>query len=127
MSGEAKASAKTLSIENITVDTGIDNILERLDKSYLVDTADQLDLDLSAFLDFTWKSTMTVEEYVAGFHVRVDKIASHNLDEKIKGHLMLHQAGLDDQTRNMIVGAASGNYNVSSILAALRQAFRSAS
>ncbi len=40
------------------------------------------------------------------------------------GHLLLRQAGLDMHTRNMIVGASSGKYDVTSISNALGQAYR---
>ncbi len=126
LSGEAKSSAKTLSIAEITANDGVTKILVHLDKSYAVDATDQLDLDLAAFLDYSWRSTLTVEQFIAGFHVRLDKISDLNMDDKLKGHLLLRQAGLDTHTRNMIVGAASGQYDVGSISAALRQAYRGA-
>lgn len=124
LSGEAKASVKTLSIEIICSPEGVLKILEHLDKSYAVDETDKLDTDLAKFLDFTWKKEMTIEEFIAGFHTRLDKIASLNIDDKLKGHLLLRQAGLDNQDRNMIVGAASGKYEVKNIGSALRCAFR---
>ncbi len=99
-------------------------ILEHLDKSYGIEATDQLDSDLAAFLDYTWHQKMGVEQFIAGFHTRLDKIAELNIDTKLKGHLLLRQAGLDTHTRNMIVGAASGKYDASTISNALRQAYR---
>ncbi len=124
LSGEAKASVKTLQIDTICSPEGVPEILEHLDKSYAVDETDKLDTDLATFLDYTWKKSMTIEEFIAGFHTRLDKIASLNMDDKLKGHLLLRQALLDNQDRNMIIGAASGKYEVKHVGAALRSAFR---
>ncbi len=112
LSGEAKASAKTLSVAVITGRDGADKILQHLDKSYAIDATDQLDIDLATFLDYSWKNHMPVEQFIAGFHSRLDRVASLNMDAKLKGHLLLRQAGLDMHTRNMIVGASSGKYDV---------------
>lgn len=64
-------------------------------------------------------------------HCRVphwlDKISTLHLNAKLKGHPLLRQAGLDEHMRNMIIGAASGRYDVISISNSLRQAFRSSS
>jgi len=125
LSGEAKASATSLGTETIFSKTGVTSILEKLDKLYQLDKTDQLDIDLTTFLDYTWKSNFSVEQFIAGFHTRLDKISSLKLDEKLKGHLLLRQAGLDTHSRNMIIGAASGSYDVTSIANSLRQAFRS--
>lgn len=124
LSGEAKSDAKTLGVAAISALDGATQILDHLDKSYGVDSVDQLDIDLANFFEFSWSGNMTVEENIAGFHARIDKIAELALDSKLKGHLLLQQAGLDNNTRNMIVGAASGNYSVDKVSTAMRQAFR---
>lgn len=72
LSGEAKASAKNLGIDTISSQDGATRILEHLNKSYGVDKIDQLDIDLSTFLEYTWRSHMTVEHFIAGFHSRID-------------------------------------------------------
>jgi len=115
LSGEAKASATSLGTETIFSKTGVTSILEKLDKLYQLDKTDQLDIDLTTFLDYTWKSNFSVEQFIAGFHTRLDKISSLKLDEKLKGHLLLRQAGLDTHSRNMIIGAASGSYDVKEV------------
>ena len=107
--GEAKSSAKTIDIKDITSEDGVEYILDQLDKSYGLAKTDLLDLDLADFLDFTWNSKLTIEQFIAGFHTRLDKISDLKMDEKLKGHLLLRQSGLDTHTRNMNVGAASGN------------------
>lgn len=123
LGGEAKASAKTISLENICAADGVERLLKHLDKSYAIDAANQLDADLALFLDYTWKKSMSVEQYIAGFHSRLDKISTLQLDNKLKGHLLLRQAALAPQDRNMLVGAASGSYDVQHLTAALRNAY----
>ncbi len=73
-----------MSVAVITGRDGADNILEHLDKSYAIDATDQLDIDLATFLDFSWKNHMPVEQFIAGFHSRLDRIASLNMDAKQK-------------------------------------------
>ena len=124
LSGEAKASAKTLGVRTISSENGANLILEHLDKSYGVDKVDQMDIDLASFLDFSWHGNMAIEQFIAGFHTRIDKIADLHIDEKLKGHLLLRAAGLDAHMRNIIVGSSAGNYDIKSISGALRQAFR---
>lgn len=83
LSGEAKASAKTLSMETLIADTGVTAILEHLDKSYGLDTTDQLYIDLAAFLDYSWNGRMSVEQFIAGFNARIDKISELQINEKL--------------------------------------------
>ena len=123
LSEEAKASARTLSIEELCSEEGVDLLLEHLDKSFAVDPANQLDSDLATFLDFTWKKTMTVEQYIAGFHSRLDRISSLKMDNKLKGHLLLRQASLETQEKNMVIGAESGNHDITYLSSALRNAY----
>ena len=124
LSGEAKAAVKAIGVDVICSEAGGMKILEQLDKLYGVDSADQLDMDLAEFLDFYWKQPMSVEDYIAGFHSRLDKLSELNMNDKLKGHLLLRQAGLERNTRNRIVSAAAGNYEISKIANALRQAYR---
>lgn len=127
LSGEPKAAAKSIGTKLICGETGAALILEHLDKSYGVDAVDQLDNDLAAFLDYCWKRPMSIEEYIAGFHSRLDKLAELKINDKLKGHLLLRQCGLDPDTRRVIVGASAGNYDIGKISNSLRQAFRDTS
>lgn len=68
---------------------------------------------------------MTVEHFIAGFHSRIDKIADLQIDDKLKGHLLLKAAALDYYTKNIIVGTAAGNFEISCVSSALRQVYRS--
>lgn len=124
LQGEAKTSAKTIKVDVICAEGGVEKILERLDKAYAVDKTNQLDADLADFLDYSWKKELSVEHFISGFHTRVDKISQLNLDDKLKGHLLLRQADLAYNEKHVVVGAASGSYEVQHISAALRNIYR---
>ena len=62
LGGEAKASAKSLGATKIGATDGAYQILDHLQKSYVVDEVDQLDIGLALFFDFNWKENMSIEE-----------------------------------------------------------------
>lgn len=82
-------------------ENGVERLLEYLDKSYAVDTTNQGDKNLFYFLAYTWKRTIIVEQYLDGVHSRLDKIASLNLDHKLKGNLLPRQGSFKVQYKNM--------------------------
>lgn len=125
--GEPKKSAKSVNIDDICSEKGVEKILERLDKSYAIDATSQLDVDLANFLDYHWDKTLSVDQFIAGFHSRLDKISSLCIDEKLKGHLLLRQANLDMHERNIILGSASGQYEAQHITKSIRNSFRTRS
>lgn len=43
---------------------------------------------------------MSIDEYIAGFHSRLDNISDLALDDKLKGHLLFRQAALDSSARS---------------------------
>lgn len=95
LQGEAKTAAKMIEVELICRERGVELILGQLDKTYAVDNTNQLDDDLADFLYYCRKDELSVEHFISGFHARVDKISQLNIDEKLKGHLMLRQAHLE--------------------------------
>lgn len=68
-------------------------------------------------------TNMTVEQYISGFHSRLDKVASLKFDNNLKGHIVLHQAVLPTHEKTMLVGAASGSYDILHLTEELRNAF----
>lgn len=125
LSGEAKASAMTSSIDDFISDKGVNLIIKLLDKLCAVNVSAQLDLDVEAFFEYYWQSDMTFEQFISGFHNRLDAISELQMNDKLKGHLLLGQAKLDAHTKNLIVDAASRSFEVESIATVLRQAYTS--
>ena len=124
LTGEAKTAAKTVPSSEICSDDGVAKILARLDKAYAIDQTNRLDIDLAEFLDYSWNKNLSVEHFISGFHTRVDKISELNLNDKLKGHLLLRQADLAANERHVVIGASSGSYNVGDVSAALRNIYR---
>lgn len=46
------------------------------------------------------------------------------MNDELKGHLLLKQVKLDSHDRNLVVGAAGGDYSLQSIATNLRNTFR---
>lgn len=64
-------------------------------------------------LDYPRKKTLTVEQYIARFHSRIDKIATPELGNKLKSHLLSRKVALPSHETNVIVGITSGRKDVS--------------
>lgn len=121
---EEKSVAKKLYTEKLNKEGGVELILERLDKAYVVDKANKLDANFADLLRYSQRKGLSVEHFTFGFHTTVDKISSLNPDDHYKGHLLLCQANLEYQDRNVVVGAESGSYDVSCVSAALHNIYR---
>lgn len=67
---------------------------------------------------------MTVEEFIADFYARHDKIAELQFSTIVQGRMMLRQAGLDSIEQNMNVQQASHNYDVNRVSSALHSAYK---
>lgn len=65
-----------------------------------------------------------MEHFISGIHTRIDKIAELNLNDKLKGHLLLRQEDLEHQERHVVIGEASGRYDVHKVSAALHNIYR---
>lgn len=62
-----------------------------------------------------WKRHIKVEQFRSVFHSCLDKFATFNIDNNLKGHILLLQVALQPHDRNMLVGTASGNYDIKAI------------
>lgn len=70
-------------------------------------------------MGFCWISGLYLEEvhdhltiYIAVCHAILDKIASLNMGDKLKPHLLLRQASLSSQDKNMFARAVRGIYDL---------------
>lgn len=123
MSGEAQPSAKYVGFSSIVTAEGAKLVLAKLDELYKVGETTQLDRDLAEFLDYRWSNKQSIEPYIAGFFTRLDKIAPLQLDGKLKGHLLLRNAHLNEHSRNMVFSASFGKYDAASMTRAVRTVF----
>lgn len=100
----------------------MNRLSEHLDESYAVEAEHQMETNVSSFLDYNCKRTVTIEQYIAGFHSRMDKIATLNLD-RWKGNLLLHQESLTSQDNIMLLGVSHGSYYIYRLTVAIRNEF----
>lgn len=54
LSGEAKASAKYVPISDVCAASGMKQLIQHLDQSHPINSANQLGTDLTNLLDYTW-------------------------------------------------------------------------
>lgn len=54
LSGEAKVSATTVIIAQVCVEDEVEVLLRHLDRSYGVDKHNQLNADISSFMNYSW-------------------------------------------------------------------------
>lgn len=87
--GEEKYAAKTISTEETCREGGVEFLLQRLEKEYEIEETNQLKNDLYEFLDYTWKKEVSAENFISEFRTRADKISELDLNDNLKGHLLL--------------------------------------
>lgn len=124
LTGQAQVTAKTLPLSELTSESGVSSLLREMDKKFGLDTVTLLHNNISDFFDYNWDKSMSVEEFIVGFHSRLDKISKLDMNDELKGHLLLKQANLDNHDRNLVVGAAGGDYSLQALATSLRNAFR---
>ena len=122
--GEAKSTAKSHGNTVITSAKGVISTVEKLNSIYKTYQTDQLDIDLASFFNYCWTSDMYIEHFIAGFNTRLDKISELDLNDKLKEHILLRQARLDQNSKNLIIESSSKKYNFQSISTALRSVLR---
>lgn len=64
------------------------------------------------FFYYAWNKTLTVDQCITGFHSRIYKIAPLQLCNNQTYHLLLRQAALPSNEKNMIYGVPSDSYDV---------------
>ena len=124
LTGEAKDAAISLGADKIGANDEAMQETSHLKKSYGINAVDQLDIDFAWIIVFHWKPNMSIEECIAGFNARIDKLSDSSLSDKIKVQLLLRQADVNRSNPNIIVGSALGCYEIAKISNSLRQAFR---
>ena len=124
---DARLASKGLDIERACSEDGSKALLDHLDKSFGTDNMSQLDHDLSAFFAYQWTPTMTVDQFVIGFHNLYNKVSILNLEPNVRGHILLRQTMLNTHEKNLIIGAGGGSYDLSNVTTALRNSFRDSS
>lgn len=123
LTGQTQVTAKTFSLSELTFNDYVTSLLRELDKKSCLDTVTLLHDSISGFFDYQWDKSLSVEEFVVGFHSRLDKKSELDINDELKGHLYQKQANLDSRDHNLVVGAAGGYNSLQALAASLRNAF----
>lgn len=119
---EAKIPKRPLQ-PKVRMEGSLGVIPERLDKAYAVGRTNQLDAVLADFLDYIWREELRAGHFISGFRIRDEIITSRILDENLKGNFLLCQADLHYHEIHVVIGTASGSYDVTQISATLRNIY----
>lgn len=121
---QAQVTAKTLIRSELTSEAGVTCLLCEIDKKFSHDTIALLHKNISNFFDYQFDKSLLVKEFVAVFHSRLDKIRNLDMNGELEGYLLLKQANLDSHHRNLVVGAAAGDYSFQALATSFKNTFR---
>lgn len=124
LTGQAKVTRKTLPLAYLTAESGVISLLPEIYKKFGLDTVTLLHNNISDFFDYSWDETMSVDEFVVGFHSRLENVRKMDMNDELKGYHILKQANLDGHDRNLVVGGAGGDYPLQPLGTSLKNAFR---
>lgn len=68
-----------------------------------------LHINVATIFEFIWEKDMSVEEFVVVFHSSIGEISRLNMNDELKGHILLRQTNLDSHDRHFIIGSTWGN------------------
>lgn len=95
-----------------------------MDKKFGCDSTTLLHRNVTVFFNFTWEKTVCVDEFVIVFYAKLDKISVVDLKDEFNGYLLLKQANLDSNERNMVIGSVGGKHSLQALSTSLRSAYR---
>lgn len=109
LKGKARELVRSLSIETIGAENGLDSIVEKLDEHYKKDKVQRSYMELEAFERFRRKSDMKINEYITEFEKLNNKIKEHdmNLPDGVVAYKLLHHANLGENEVNLIKATMS--------------------
>ena len=80
LSGKAREAVLEFDIEKLNNDSGVDNVLKRLDKLFLQDSNQSSYMAYDKFEKLQRSPDMDIKEYINQFESLYDKIRVHNLE-----------------------------------------------
>ena len=108
LKGRAWDACEDLSMSDLEGSTGMQKILERLDKVFKYDAITELPGDFEAFFcGLQRKRSSTLQEYAGDFERALRKLEAHNvnLPDKVVGWYFMRRAGLSQAQRQLIMSA----------------------
>lgn len=93
-------------------------------KKFGCDITTLLHSNVALLFDCTCEKSMSVDEFVVGFHAKHHKISMLDMENELKVYLLLKQANLDSHERDIVIGFAGGSYSLQPLLTSLCNAYR---
>lgn len=92
---QAQIFANTLLLVKLASESGLTSLILEMDKKFDQDTVTPLHNNISTIFDYNWDHTLSVEEFVAGFHIRLVKTSKLDMNEEHKVRLLLKLVNMD--------------------------------
>lgn len=125
LTGQTQVTAKTLPLSELTFEDGFSSLRSELDKKFGLDNVTLEHNNISYFFHDQRDNSLLIEEFVVGFHSSLDIVSNLEINNEVKGHLLLKQAKLDSHDRNLVVEAAGDDCFLQTPATSLKNAFRS--
>lgn len=94
-------------------------------KTFGMDAVTLLRNNISDFFEYNREKSMVFQEFVLGFQIRLDNLNTLDVNEELKGHLLLKQNNPESHDPNLGVGAAGWDRFLHAPAASLKNAFSS--
>ena len=110
LEGDARKAAAKVTLEEMKTATGLDKVLEELDRFFLKDKDRAAFLAYDKFHAFRRPSDMSVQDFLIKFELLKNTCESHGFEvpDKIASHQMLQSVNITQQKRDIIVSTLSG-------------------
>lgn len=80
------------------------SLIRDIDRKFWLQTGTVLHNDILDFFNIIWDKNVSVEEFVAGFHSRLDIVSLLKIKKVLKTLLLIKLVDLDSQNRNLVIG-----------------------
>ena len=124
LSGKAKEAVLELDIEKLNDDSGVDNVLKRLDKLFPQDSNQSAYMAYDKFEKFQRSPDMDIKEYINQFESLYDKIRVHNmgLPDEVLAYGVPKSANIS-QEHEQLVRATITEFSYSNMTEQLKKIF----
>ena len=104
LSGKALEAAMELDFEEVSGDTGVQKVVERLRKIYAKDKVEAAYEAFDKFIHFKKKDKMNMVDYITEFESNYSKAKTHGfeLSDSSQGFFLMNQAGLSDDHKKLV-------------------------
>ena len=124
LSGKARETVLELDIEKLNDDSGVDNVLKRLDKLFLQDSNQPAYMAYDKFEKFQRSPDMDIKEYINQFESQYNKIRVHNMElpDGVLAYMVLKSANIS-QEHEQLARATITEFSYSNMTEQLKKIF----